>query len=305
MAELDDAARLQLPRGSGHLPGVVRRPRDRARDRLPDVVHRDGRPLPRRLVRPLPAYGLRHRRVGPRLHDHVAGARLRLPRRDPLPRRRPARHQGRAVHDQERHLPARGGQRRPLEARRPQPRRRGPADAPDGGVVPRDRRELRVPRLLALLPGRQHRVRGARDRADGHHAVRRGRLAATDRHRRRQPDLRAVPPALPGRPARPRRRRRPEHRDGGRLEGAAGVRGQPLRTGRRHRGHAGPLRGGVGPRLQLGDPAVVEGGQPEPHQLGRDQPGVQAGPERVDPADDGARTPRSTSARRSSATRSG
>ena len=38
------------------------------------------------------------------------------------------------------------------------------------------------------------------------------------------------------------------------------------------------LRVGVGPGLQLGDPAVVEGGQPEPHQLGRDQPGVQAGP---------------------------
>ena len=35
--------------------------------------------------------------------------------------------------------------------------------------VPRHRRQLRVPRLLALLPGRQHRVRGARHRDHGHH----------------------------------------------------------------------------------------------------------------------------------------
>ena len=44
--------------------------------------------------------------------------------------------------------------------------------------VPRHRRQLRVPRLLALLPGRQHRVRGARHRHHGHHAVRRGRRDA-------------------------------------------------------------------------------------------------------------------------------
>ena len=41
--------------------------------------------------RPLPPHRLRHRRVGPRLHDDVARARLRLPRRDPLPRRGAAR----------------------------------------------------------------------------------------------------------------------------------------------------------------------------------------------------------------------
>ena len=61
VAELDDAARLQPPRGSGHLPGHVRRPRHDPRHRLPDVVRRDGGPLPRRVVRPLPAYGVRHR----------------------------------------------------------------------------------------------------------------------------------------------------------------------------------------------------------------------------------------------------
>ena len=52
------------------------------------VVRRDGRALPRPDARPLAAHRVRHRRVGPRLHDHLARARLRLPRRDPLPRRR-------------------------------------------------------------------------------------------------------------------------------------------------------------------------------------------------------------------------
>ena len=58
---------------------ALRRPRRRARHRVPDVVRRDGRALPRLVVRPLPPHRLRHRRVGPRLHDDVAGARLRLP----------------------------------------------------------------------------------------------------------------------------------------------------------------------------------------------------------------------------------
>ena len=42
------------------------------------------------------------------------------------------------------------------------------------GVVPRHRRQLRVPGVLALLPGRQHRVRGPRHRDHGDHAVRTG-----------------------------------------------------------------------------------------------------------------------------------
>ena len=62
----------------------------RAPGRAPALARRDGRPLPRPLARPLPPHRLRHRRVGPRLHDHVAGARLRLPGRDRLPRRRAA-----------------------------------------------------------------------------------------------------------------------------------------------------------------------------------------------------------------------
>ena len=49
----------------------------------------------------------------------LAGARLRLPRRDPLPRRRRRRRGRRRGHDPaERHLHARGGLRHPLEALR-------------------------------------------------------------------------------------------------------------------------------------------------------------------------------------------
>ena len=73
----------------------------------------------------------------------------------------------------QRDLHPRGGRRRPVEARRRAGRRRGAPLAPAGALLPRHRRELRVPRLLALLPGRQHRVRGARDRDHGHDALRR------------------------------------------------------------------------------------------------------------------------------------
>ena len=86
-----------------------------------------------------------------------------------------------------------------------------PPLAPARALLPRHRRQLRVPRLLAPLPGRQHRVRGPRDRDHGHDALRRGPPAAV-RHARRRAHLRAVPPALPRRPARPRRRRRGQHR---------------------------------------------------------------------------------------------
>ena len=91
LAELGAAGRLQLPRGAGPAHRRLPRRRPAATGRPPALLRRDGRALPRPLARPLPAYGVRHRRVGPRLHDHVADAGLRLPRRDPLPRRRAAR----------------------------------------------------------------------------------------------------------------------------------------------------------------------------------------------------------------------
>ncbi len=149
--------------------GRVPRPAGRA----PDLVRRDGRALPRPHAGPRPPHRLRHRRVGPGLHDDVAGAGLRLPRRDHLPRRRTCTTRRGSRTRSERDLPARGGRRRALEARRRAHRRRGPANAADGDLGAHDRRELRVPRLLAVLPGRRHRVRDPRHRDHGHDAVRR------------------------------------------------------------------------------------------------------------------------------------
>ena len=50
-----DAARVQLPRRSGHLPGAVRGPGHAPRIALPHVVRRDGGAVPGPDVRPLPA----------------------------------------------------------------------------------------------------------------------------------------------------------------------------------------------------------------------------------------------------------
>ncbi len=83
VAALVAADRVQPPRGHGPPHGRLRGRRPRAADRAPAVVRRDGRPLPRPDGRARAAHGVRHRRVGPRLHDDLARARLRLPRRDP------------------------------------------------------------------------------------------------------------------------------------------------------------------------------------------------------------------------------
>nr|WP_238163980.1 hypothetical protein [Kribbella pittospori] len=86
------------------------------------------------------------------------------------------------------------------------------------------------------------------------------------------------------------------HREGpviyqvtGRLPRPTGVGRQPVRTGRRHRGDPDPVRVRGRPRLQLGGPAHLEGGQPEPRERRRHQSGVQTDPERVDPGTDGPR----------------
>ena len=132
---------------------------------------------------------------------------------------------GEPYHDHERHLPARGGRRRAVEARRREGRGGGPPVAADGGLVPRDRGQLRVPHLLALLPGRHDRVRGPRHRDHGDQRVR--RRSAAVRHGRRRAHLRAVPPALHRRPPGHGGRRAGEHGRRLRERGAAGVRGQP------------------------------------------------------------------------------
>ena len=116
----------------------------------PRVDRRAGHPL----RRPQPDHALqerlRHRRVRPRPAGQRARAGLRLPRRDPLPRLRVRRHQGRRAGAAQRHLHPRGGLRDPLEAprRSHRPTRRRPI-APPGGVLRGDGRQLRVRLLLA------------------------------------------------------------------------------------------------------------------------------------------------------------
>ena len=138
-------------------------------------------------------------------------ARLRLPRRDPLPGRGGARLARRAAYDPQRDLHPRGGRRHLVEARRRAVRRGGPASAQAGDLVPRDRGQLRVPGLLALLSGREHRVRGAGHRDHGD-VVFPGRQPATDGRARRPANLRPLPPALHRGPARPGHRRPAQHR---------------------------------------------------------------------------------------------
>ena len=108
-----------------------------------------------------------------------------------------------------------------------------------------------------------------------------GAAGSAHRNRGGQPDVRAVPPALHRRPTRPRRGRRGEHRAGGRLRGAPGLRRQPVRSGPRRQREADSLGGRGGPGLQLGAAAVLEGGEPEPHQPAGHQHGVQDRPRRV------------------------
>ena len=76
VAALVDAPRLQPARGARRPHRRLRGRRARAAGRAPHVVRRDGRPLPRPDRRPHAPHRLRHRRVGPRLHDHLAGAGL-------------------------------------------------------------------------------------------------------------------------------------------------------------------------------------------------------------------------------------
>ncbi len=145
----------------------------------------------------------------------------------------------RAVHDRERDLPARGGLRDPLEARRPvQRHERGAPQPPARHQLDRDRRQLRVRLLLVPLPRRQHPARGEAHR----HRVADGDRAGDDarvRERRRAGRRRAAPPAPVQRPARLRRRRSRQRglRGRGRVaaRGATTTRGA-TRSARRSRG---------------------------------------------------------------------
>ena len=191
---------------------------------------------------------------------------------------------GAAAHDPQRDLHPRGGRRRALEARGPRRRRRDAPRAAAGRVLPRDRGQLRVPRLLALLPGRQHRVPRARHRDHGHHPLPGGRAAAL-RHAGGRAHLRAAAPALPRGAARHGRGRRGQHGPHDRVGGAPDGPGQPRRARHRAAQHPAAHRGGGQAGLPLGDPARLEGGQRERAQRPRHPDRLQARARRRLPGD--------------------
>ena len=149
-------------------------------DPLPGLGQRDGRALRAPGPDARLEERLRRRRVGPGPHGQLADARLRLPRRDPLLRRRLRRRARQAAHAGQRHLHARGGLRHPLEARRHGlGAHRGAAVASPGGELHRHRGQLRVRLLLVLLPRRHHAARGEADRDHVHHGRGRRRCRET------------------------------------------------------------------------------------------------------------------------------
>ena len=179
-----------------------------------------------------------------------------------------------------------------MEARGRAGRRRGPAGPAAGALLPRDRGQLRVPGVLAVLPGRQHRVRGPRDRDHGHLAHRRARQPAGQRDGRRPGHLRAVPPALHRGPARPRRRRGRQH--GLRLRVPAGRarHRRPVRARPDRRQHPAAHRGGGEAGLRLGHAARLEGRQRQRDERARHPGRLQARPLSGVPAAARPRLPR-------------
>ncbi len=224
-----DAARARLRRGRRRWPAPDRAPAVHRRARDPVRRHEpDGRVQER----------VRHRRVRHRPVHELARAGLRLPGRDPLPRRRHARQPRHAAGDPQRDLPARGGRRDPLEALRlAQRRHRRAPRAPARDLDDRDRRQLRV---RVLLVPRARRLRGVRGQAHGrapHRRRRAGRgIALGDARRARRE--RRLPPALLLRAARPRRGRRAQRPLGGRVGARAARPRQPARAGLQRAGDA-------------------------------------------------------------------
>ena len=105
---------------------------------------------------------LRRRRIQPRTVRGAASPRVRLPGRDPLPRRGVGGRARRADDDPERDLRPRGGRRCPVEALGlPGERRsRGSPFTPPRRLDVPHGRELRVRLLLVPLSGRDARLRG-------------------------------------------------------------------------------------------------------------------------------------------------
>ena len=162
--------RLRRSRGPRAAPARVRRRRSRPPGPASRLGVGDGRALRRSAPDALLDQLLRRGRVRPRPPGEHADARLRLPRRDPLLRRRVRRRPGPAGRAPEGRVPARGGRRRAVEA--PgllQRHQRGAPVAPPRAVVVGGDRQLRLRLLLVPVPGRHDRVRHQADR----HGVRR------------------------------------------------------------------------------------------------------------------------------------
>ena len=157
--------RLRRTRRPRAAPARVRRRRSGPSRPASSVGVGDGRAVRRPAPDALLGQLLRRGRVRPRPPGEHADARLRLPRRDPLLRRRLRRRPGPAGRAPEGRVPARGGRRRAVEApgllQRDQ--RGAPLAAPRVVVVGGDR-QLRLRLLLVPLPGRHHRVRHQADR---------------------------------------------------------------------------------------------------------------------------------------------
>ena len=215
-----------------------RRPGRRARHHLPGVDRRDGGPVRRPVAGAVLAELLRHRRVPVRPVRQLAGAGLRLPRRDPLLRRHARRRARQPARHPERHLHARGGLRHPLEAHRHlHGLERGPPPAPPGDQLLHHRRQLRLRLLLVPLPRRHDRVRGQGHRRRVHLGVP-PRRATTPTPPRSRPASAPVPPAPVQRPARHDGRRPRQRRRGGRRGAPADGRGQPVRQRVHEAAHA-------------------------------------------------------------------
>ena len=117
----------------------------------------------------------------------AADPRLRLPGRDPLPRRRGRQRRRRAGRDPERDLHPRGGHRGAVAPHRVAKRRgRGPPRPPAGGLLVLGDRQLRLRLLLVPAPGRLDRLRGEAHRGalDRCRAARRASPATASSSRR-------------------------------------------------------------------------------------------------------------------------
>ena len=162
VAELGAARRLHAARGPGPEPGRLPRPGTPAADPPPRVALGDGRPLRRPEPDALLQERLRRGRERRRDRGLAAHPRLRLPRRDPLPRRdgrqrrRRAGRRSRTRSASTRRTSACSGATSSGDSGEGEVRRGAPA----GDLVVLGDRQLRLRLLLVPAAGRHDRLRG-------------------------------------------------------------------------------------------------------------------------------------------------